>query len=58
MDPLGYLLTTHPIQTREEFTLEPYPSGQFGCIDNPDRQFGEGSVEARTRTRSDCPEPL
>jgi len=38
--------------------MEPYPSRQFGFIDNPDRQFGNCSVCSRTRTRSDGPEPL
>jgi len=38
--------------------MEPYPSGQCGFIDDPDRQFGNGSVWTRTRTRSDGPEPL
>ena len=38
--------------------MEPYPSGQFGFIDDPDPQFGNGSVWTRTRTRSDGPEPL
>jgi hypothetical protein len=38
--------------------MEPYPSGQFGFIDDPDRQFGNGSVWTRTQTRSDGPEPL
>jgi len=38
--------------------MEPYPSGQFGFIDDPERQFGNGSVWTRTRTRSDGPEPL
>jgi len=38
--------------------MEPYPSGQFGFIDDPDRQFRNGSVWTRTRTRSDGPEPL
>jgi len=58
MDPLCDRLTTRPIQTGWEFTTEPYPSGQFGFIDDPDRQFGNGSVWTRTRTRSDGPEPL
>ena len=58
MDPLGDPLTTRPIQTGWEFTMEPYPSVQFGFIDDPDRQFGNGSVCTRTRTRSDGPEPL
>jgi hypothetical protein len=58
MDPLCDPLTTRPIQMGWEFTMEPYPSGQFGFIDDPDRQFGNGSVWTRTRTRSDGPEPL
>ena len=58
MDPLCDPLTTRLIQTGWEFTMEPYPSGQFGLIDDPDRQFGNGSVWTRTRTRSDGPEPL
>jgi len=58
MDPLRNPLTTRPIQTGWGFTMEPYPSGQFGLIDDPDRQFGNGSVWTRTRTRSDGLEPL
>ena len=58
MEPLGDQLTTHPIQMGWEFTMEPYPSRQFGFIDDPDRQFGNGSVWNRTWTRSDGPEPL
>jgi len=38
--------------------MEPYPSGQFGFIDDPDRKFANGSVWTRTRTQSDSPEPL
>jgi hypothetical protein len=58
MDPLGNPLTTRPIQTGWEFTMEPYPSGQFGFIDVPDRQFGNGLVRTWTQTRSDSTEPL
>ena len=58
MDPLGDPLTTHPIQMGWESTTEPYPSGQFGFIDDPDRQFGNGWVWTQTQTRSDGPEPL
>jgi len=58
MDRLGDLLTTRPIQMGWEFTMEPFPSGQFGYIDNLDRQFGNGSVSTRTRTQSHGPEPL
>jgi hypothetical protein len=58
MDPLGDLLTTRPIQTDWEFTMEPYQSGQFGCIDDPDHQFGNGLVCTGTQIRSDSPEPL
>jgi hypothetical protein len=31
-------------------TMELYTSGQFGFIDDPDRQLGNGSVWNRTRT--------
>jgi len=57
MYPLGDPLTTCPIQTGWEFSMEPYLSGQFGFIDDPDCQFGNGLVWNRTRTRSDGPEP-
>jgi hypothetical protein len=52
MDPLGNPLRTRPIQMGWEFTMEPYASGQFQLSDNPDRQFGQGSVWNRTPTRS------
>jgi hypothetical protein len=58
MDPLCDPLTTRPIQTGWEFTMEPYQSGQFGFIDDPDGQVGNGSVWTRTPTRSNGPEPL
>ena len=58
MDPLCDPLTTRPIQTGWKFTMKLYPSGQFGFIDDPDRQFGNGLVWTRTRTPSDGPEPL
>jgi len=58
MDPMGDPLTTRLIQTGWEFTMEPDPSRQFGFIHDPERQFGNGSVWTRTRTRSDSPEPL
>jgi len=58
MDPLGDPLTTRPIQTGWEFTMELYPSRQFGLIDDLDCQFGNGSVWTGTQTRSDGLEPL
>jgi len=58
MDTLGDLLTTHPIHTGWECIMVLYPSGQSVFIDDPDRQFGNGSVWTLTRTRSDSPEPL
>jgi len=58
MDPLGDPLKTRPIQTGWEFTMEPYPSGQFGFIHDTDHQFGNGLVWTGIRTRSDGPEPL
>jgi hypothetical protein len=44
MDQLGNPLTTCSIQMGYEFTMEPYASGQFGFIDNLDRQVGNSSV--------------
>ena len=58
MDPLGDPLITRPIRTGWEFAIEPYPNWRFGFIDDPDRQFGNGSGWTRTRTRTDGPEPL
>jgi hypothetical protein len=58
MDPLGDTLTTRPIQTGWQFTMEPYLSGQSWCIDDVDRQFGNGSVWTRTLTQSDGPVQL
>jgi hypothetical protein len=58
MDPLGDPLTTCPIQTGWEFTIELCISGQFGSIDDPDPQFGNGLVWTQTQTRSDESEPL
>jgi hypothetical protein len=58
MDPLGNTLTTHQIQTGWDFTMEPYLSGQFGFVDDPDRQFGKGSVWTLTRTQRYGLEPL
>jgi len=58
MDLLGNPLITGPIQTGEEYTMEPYPSVQFGFTENPDGQCGNCSVWTQTRSRSDGPEPL
>jgi len=58
MDPLGDRLTTRRIQSGCKFIIEPYPSRQFGFLDNPDHQFGNGLGSTRTRTRSDGPDPL
>jgi hypothetical protein len=58
MNPLCDPLTTRPIQIGWQFTVERYPSGQFGFIDDPDRQFGNGSVWTQTQTCSDGLEPL
>jgi hypothetical protein len=44
MDPLGDPLTTCSIQTGWELTMELYLTGEFGFIDDPDRQFRNGSV--------------
>jgi len=58
MDPLDNLLTTHPVQTGVEMSIEPYPNQQYRCMDIPDRQFRKGLVPTRTRTRSAGPELL
>jgi hypothetical protein len=58
MDPLGDPLTTRPIQTGWELTMEQCLTGQFVFIDDPDCHFGNCSVLTRTCTRSDGPEPL
>jgi hypothetical protein len=58
MNPLGESLTTRPIQTGWEFTVEKYLTGQFGFIYDRDLQFGNSSVWTRTWTRNDTPEPL
>jgi len=58
MDPLGDPLTTHSIPTGWEFSMEPYPTGQFRFIDDLDHQSGNSSVWTRTPTRSDSPELL
>jgi len=57
-DQLGDPLTTRPILTGWEFTSEPYPSWQFGFMDNLDCQFGNSPDWTQTRTRSDGLEPL
>ena len=58
MDLLDNPLSTRPSQTGRECCIEPYPNGLFRLVDNPDRQFGTGSVPTRTQTRSDGPETL
>ena len=58
MDLLDNPLSTGPIQTGRQITIEPYPNGRVGFIGNPEHQFGAGSVPTWTRTRSDAPEPL
>jgi len=52
MDPLDNPLTTRPIQTGWELSIELYPNWQFRCIDDLDLIFGNGSVLTRTRTWS------
>jgi hypothetical protein len=52
MDLQGDPLTTSPIQTGWEICNEPQPNWRFGYIDDPDHQFGHGSVLTRTRTRT------
>jgi len=58
MDPLGNPITTRPIQPGWELSIEPYPCGWLGFTEEPDRQFGNGSVLPQTRIWSDGLEPL
>jgi len=57
-DLLDNPLTTSPIRTGWELTIEPYPNWQFGFTDDPDRLFGDNSVPSGTRIRSGGLEPL
>jgi hypothetical protein len=56
MDPLVYLLATHPIQTGSKISIELYWPHQFGCIGNLVYHFANSSVRTWTWTRSDGPE--
>ena len=58
MDPLDNPLSTRPIQTGRELSIEPYPNGWIGFIENLVSQFGAGSVPTQARTHSNGPEPL
>jgi len=58
MDLPDYPLSTRPTQTGKLILIELDRNGRFGLIDNLERQFGSGSVLARTRIRNDHPEPL
>jgi len=58
MDMLRDQLKTLPIETGWEICIEPFPKSWCGRIDNLDSQLGNGWVLTRTRTRSDCLEPL
>ena len=58
MDLLDNPLTTRPIQTGCEMSIELYLNWQFGYIDDLDRQFGNRSVPTRTRNRSAGLAPL
>jgi len=51
-------LITCAIKPGREFTIDQYPSGQFRCIDGPDRQLDNGLVWTPTRSWTDDPEPL
>jgi len=57
-DMLHNPLTTHPIQIGWEISREQNPILQFGCMYDPDLQFGDISLVNLTSTRSDGPEPL
>jgi len=50
MDPLGYPLTTYPIQTDWGFTIKLYSRWQFRYSDDPDSQLANSSVGTWTWT--------
>jgi hypothetical protein len=58
MDTLDNPLTTRLIQTGCEMSIKQYLNWWFGCIDDPDHQFGNWSVPTHTQTRSAGLEPL
>ena len=58
MDQLENPVTTHPIQTAWEISIERYRNWQFRCIDDPDCQFDNGLVSTRSRIGSDSSAPL
>jgi len=58
MDPLDNPLTTRPIQTGCEMSIQLYPNWRLGCIDDLHCPFGNRSVPTRTPTRSTGPELL
>jgi len=58
MDLLGDPLATRPILKRWEVTIELYQSWRFTYMDDPDRQFGNGSVWTQTHTGRDVLELL
>jgi len=58
MDPLGNQLTTLPIQTGSEISIEAYPNWRFGCLDDLDYQFCNSLASSQTWTGRDSLEPL
>jgi len=48
-DPLDKPLSSRPIRTGWELSIEPYRNWHLGCIDDPDHVFGDGSVPTQTR---------
>ena len=57
-DPLDNLLTTHPIQTGWELSIELYPNWQCRIIADPECVFHDSSVSTLTQTQSGGLEPL
>jgi len=57
-DPLDNQPRTHWIPRDWEISIELYLNWQFGCIGDPDRQFGNGFVRTATLTWSDSPGQL
>jgi hypothetical protein len=55
---LDHQLTTRPIQTGRELSIEPRLYLLFGYMEDPDCIFGNSSVPTRTQTWIGSPEPL
>jgi len=58
MDPLGDLRATRAMDMGCDIAIVRYPTWWFGCLDNPDRRFGNSSVPTYIQSRNNTLEPL